>query len=205
MLENYKRKPTKEEINALPIRCYEGPVKIVRNEEELEQAVAMLEGERVLGFDTETRPTFRKGRTNSTALVQMASSRAVYIFQLHFVPFGPRLASILADSRVLKVGVSINEDMRDLQKLYDFTPAGVVDLGKTAHALKMETHGLRNLAANLLGFRITKGSQCSNWNLPVLTQKQVSYAATDAWIGREVYLKMRELGFLHENFIGICS
>lgn len=198
LLEQYRRKLSKEEINTLPIRRYEGEVRLVRSEEELQAALGVLRREEVVGFDTETKPTFRKGKLNSPALVQLAACDVVYLVQLMWVPLGSALAFLLGDPSVLKVGVSIHDDMRELQKQYAFEPAGVVDLGDVARAHKLETQGLRNLAANFFHCRISKGSQCSNWSLPVLSERQVAYAATDAWIGREVFLRMRELGLALE-------
>ena len=195
-LEEYRRKLSKEEINTLPIRRYEGEVRLVRSEEDLEAALRVLNRESVLGFDTETKPTFRKGKLNSPALVQLAASDVVFLVQLVWVPLNAGLAGLLGDPTILKVGVSIHDDMRELQKKFPFEPAGVIDLGDVARAHKLETQGLRNLAANFFHCRISKGPQCSNWSLPVLSERQVAYAATDAWIGREVYMRMRELGFV---------
>ena len=150
----------------------------------------------MLGFDTETRPTFRKGKINAPSLIQLATERAVYLVQLAWLPFGPHLAEILADPNVIKAGVGIRDDMRELSRLHDFEPAGLVDLGNAARAHKLPSQGLRTLAANLFGWRISKGSQCSNWSLMELSQRQIAYAATDAWIGRLIFLRMREFGLI---------
>lgn len=199
--DQYRRKISKDEINALPIRRYEGEVRLVRTPEELEAAVDALARETVLGFDTETKPTFRKGKVNAPALVQFAAAEVVFLIQLGRVPMGEGIASILGDAGIVKAGVSIVDDVRELQKQHPFQSAGLVDLGDVARALRMETQGLRNLAANFFGWRISKGPQCSNWSLAELTPRQVAYAATDAWIGREVYLKMRELDLLPRSFL----
>jgi len=195
-LEHYRRKLQNDEINALPMVCYEGEVRLVRSERELSETLDLLAREELLGFDTETRPSFRKGRVNQPALIQLAAPDRIFLIQLAFAPFGERLASFLSDEKILKVGVGIWDDMRDLGRLYPFEGAGAVDLGDLARALKLPTQGLRNMAANLLGWRISKGSRCSNWSLPDLSPRQIAYAATDAWIGRELYLKMREVGLL---------
>lgn len=194
--ELYRRKLSKESINDLPIRRYEGEVRLVRTEEDLTRAVEVLRQERVLGFDTETKPTFRKGKVNAPALVQLAGEEVVFLVQLTWLPMSAPLASVLSSPDIIKAGVSIHDDMRELQKLFSFEPAGLVDLGNVARACRLETQGLRNLAANFFDCRISKGPQCSNWGQRELSARQVSYAATDAWIGREVYLRMRELGML---------
>ncbi|MDR2696728.1 MAG: 3'-5' exonuclease domain-containing protein 2 [Deltaproteobacteria bacterium] len=195
-VERYRRKLRSEEINALPVVRYEGEVRLVRSEGELEEALALLAREELLGFDTETRPSFRKGRVNQPSLIQLAASDRIFLLQLAFVPFGAGLAALLSDESILKVGVGIWDDMRELGKLHPFEGASAVDLGDLARSLKLPTQGLRNMAANLLGWRISKGSRCSNWSLPDLSPRQIAYAATDAWIGRELYLKMREVGLL---------
>lgn len=199
--EQYRRKISKDEINALPIRRYEGEVRLVRSPEELEAAVNVLARETVLGFDTETKPTFRKGKVNAPALVQFAAAEVVFLIQLGRVPMGAGVAAVLSDAAIVKAGVSIVDDVRELRKQYPFQSKGLVDLGDVARALRMETQGLRNLAANFFGWRISKGPQCSNWGLPELTPRQIAYAATDAWIGRELYLKMRELNLLPRPFL----
>jgi ribonuclease D len=195
-LERYRRKLRSEEINALPIVRYEGEVRLVRSACELEEALDLLAREELLGFDTETRPSFRKGKINQPALIQLAASDRIFLVQLAFVPFGQGLAALLSNGKILKVGVGIWDDLRELDRLYPFEGAGAVDLGDLARSLKLPTQGLRNMAANLMGWRISKGPRCSNWSLPDLSLRQIAYAATDAWIGRELYLKMREAGLL---------
>ena len=194
--ERYRRKLRSEEINELPMVRYEGEVRLVRSAGELEEALALLSREELLGFDTETRPSFRKGRVNQPSLIQLAASDRIFLMQLAFVPFGAGIAELLSNERIVKVGVGIGDDMRELGKLYPFEGAGAVDLGDLARLLKLPTQGLRNMAANLLGWRISKGPRCSNWSLSDLSPRQIAYAATDAWIGRELYLKMRAVGLL---------
>lgn len=195
-LDALRRRLSGEEINAMPLCHYEGPVHVIRVLEDWKRALPDLSSEKTLGFDTETRPTFRKGRHNAPALIQLATENAVYLIQLAWLPFGPHLAEILADAEQIKAGVGIRDDMRELAKLHEFKPAGLVDLGAVARAHKLPSQGLRTLTANLFGWRISKGSQCSNWSLMELSQRQIAYAATDAWIGRLIFLRMRELGLI---------
>lgn len=198
--DRYRHKIPREIINTLPIFRYDGEVRLIRTAEDLAHAVPVLQAERVLGFDTETRPNFlRKERMNPPALLQLATADVVYLMQLTVLPLNAKIASVLANPHIVKTGVSILEDMRALQKLHAFEPAGLFDLGKAAHALGLETQGLRTLAANFFGFRITKGSRCSNWSQSVLTARQMTYAATDAWIGRRIYLYMLEIGMIKDN------
>lgn len=196
--EEYKRKITKEEINELPLHRYEGRVEVVRTDEELAVAIARMRQENLLGFDTETRPTFRKGKLNLPSLVQFACSDVVFLIQLNWLPFTDSLKDLLSDPSIIKTGVAVRDDIKDLQRLSHFEDAGVMDLGEVARAVGLETHGLRNLAANLLGYRISKGAQCSNWASRELSVQQIQYAATDAWISREIHLRMEALGFIKE-------
>lgn len=194
--EYMRRRLSSEEINALPLWEYEGPVEVIRSSEDWERVLPDLRAEQVLGFDTETRPTFRKGRLNSPALIQLSTASRVYLIKLGDVAFGPRQAALLADPSVVKVGVGIRDDMRELAKLSAFEPAGLMDLGAVARIHKMPCQGLRTLTALLLERRISKGSQCSNWSIPELSARQIIYAATDAWIGRLLFVRMCELGLI---------
>ena len=181
---------SKDEINLLPIQAWEGPVILIQDEAALDEALAKLWKEPVLGFDTETRPTFTKGKVCLPALIQLATAEAAYLIQLTHLPFGERVAELLASPRILKVGVAIHDDMKALARIHDFTPGGVVDLAALARAKGIQAQGLRTLSANLLGFRISKSAQCSNWENRELSPQQVKYAATDAWVGRELYFHL---------------
>ena len=197
--EHYLHKPSKEEINDLPISRYQGPVEVIRTQEELDLALPRLSRPGVLGFDTESRPAFCKGKYYPPSLVQLAAADTVFIIQLVWLPLGDTLAALLADPHILKVGAAIHDDFKELQKLHDFTPAGVVDLGDFAERLGLATYGLRSLAANLMGVRISKAARCSNWAGKKLNAQQINYAATDAWIGRELYFKLKELEWEAEH------
>lgn len=183
---------SKEEINELPMLAYEGEVMLAETEGELSRALSLLKGETLLGFDTESRPSFKKGKTYPTSLIQLAGSELVVLIRLNIAPFSKGLAALLAAPHVVKAGVAIREDIRSLQKLHDFTPAGLADLGDMAKQRGIRAQGLRTLAAQLMGIRISKAAQCSNWAKKTLTPQQIRYAATDAWIGRELYLRIVE-------------
>ncbi|WP_285906586.1 3'-5' exonuclease [Pseudodesulfovibrio pelocollis] len=193
--DQYLRPFTKDDINTLPLRRYEGPVAVVRTEKQRTQALREMEGETLLGFDTETRPVFKKGkRPGPPALIQLATASCVYVFQINLLPMCNGLCDLMEDKRVLKTGVAVRDDILGLQKMADFEPKGFIDLSEITTAANMQTHGLRNMAANLLGFRISKSAQCSNWAKDHLTPQQINYAATDAWISRELYLALERIG-----------
>lgn len=188
----FDRRMSKDEINACPIAQWTGPVYVVRNKDELTEAMHKLGGQTLLGFDTETRPAFRKNESYLPALLQLASKTEVFIFQLKHLGLARPLRDILADPSIIKAGVSLNYDIRELKKISNFKSAGFVDLGSLAKKANIKNHGLRGLAAVLLGFRISKGAQTSNWAKDDLTPRQIQYAATDAWIGRKLHQSLKQ-------------
>jgi ribonuclease D len=184
---------TRDEINACPLVTWDGPIHVIRNQEELPGAIGQLALENLLGFDTETRPAFRKGESYPPSLLQLAGDRAVFIFQLQYLGLPEPLRQLLARPEIVKAGVAPAHDLRELQKLAPFQPAGFVDLGRLAKQAGIQNHGLRGLAAVMLGRRISKGVQTSNWAQANLTRQQLRYAATDAWLGRELYRRLQEI------------
>ena len=190
------RNVSREEINALAIRRYEGAVCLVAGPQDLERAMADIGQESVAGFDTETRPAFRPGESYLPCLAQVATARAVYLFQLQRQDFGAPLAQILSAGNVVKAGVGLKDDLHSLRKLITFEEKSIVDLGTVAKRHGLGQTGVRNLAGLFLGFRIPKGTKTSNWAAPRLSAQQITYAATDAWICRELYLRFEKLGLL---------
>jgi len=183
----FDRRMSKDEINGCPIRSWTGPVSVVRTRDELNEAVRRLAGHTLLGFDTETRPAHTKGESYPPSLLQLATDKEVFIFQLKHLGLVKPLRKILADPGIIKAGVSLDYDIKELNKLSPFKAAGLVDLGDLAKKAGIKNHGLRGLAAVLLGFRISKGAKITNWARDTLTPHQISYAATDAWVGRQLY------------------
>lgn len=162
--------------------------------QDLAPAMADILQETLVGFDTETRPSFRVGESYPPSLAQVATGRAVYLFQVQHPEIAAAVAKILAEERIVKAGVSVADDLKALKKVVEFTEKSVVDLGTLAKRHGLKQSGVRNLTGLLLGFRIPKGTKTSNWSRPELSRQQITYAATDAWACRELYLRFRELG-----------
>ena len=192
----FLRAVSREEINELPIRRYDGEVRLVASAQDLEPAMEDLLGETVIGFDTETRPAFHVGETYLPCLAQAATARAVVLFQLARADFSAPLAEILSSEGIVKAGVGLEDDLRQMKKLFAFEQNAVVDLGTVARSHGLKQSGVRYLAALFLGIRIPKGTKTSNWAARRLSPQQVAYAATDAWVCRELYLRFRELGMI---------
>lgn len=187
---------SREEMSTLPIRRYEGEVCLVTTPQDLERALADLREEDIVGFDTETRPAFRKGETHLPCLVQAATARRVYLFQLRQSEVFQVLAELLTETRTVKVGVALANDLRSLKQLFPFNETNVLDLGVIARRCHLDQTGLRNLAGIFLGVRIPKGARTSNWAAPRLSTAQITYAATDAWVCRELFLQFRSRGLV---------
>lgn len=186
----------KEEIAALPIRRYEGDVNLVATAADLERAMEDIRVEAVTGFDTETRPAFRKGESYLPCLIQVATARRVHLFQLARVDCSAAGAELLSNPAIAKTGVGLKYDLDRLKLVFPFEAAAVVDLGTVAKRHGLEQSGVRNLAGIFLGFRIPKSVGTSNWAAPRLSAQQIGYAATDAWACRELYLRFQDEGML---------
>lgn len=188
------RQISREEVNALPIRRYEGPVHVIATPGELAPAMDDILQETLVGFDTETRPAFRPGESYPPSLAQVATARAVYLFQVQRTGIAAAVARMLSEEHIVKAGVGMADDLRSLKKVVAFHEKSIADVGTLAQRHGLKQSGVRNLSGLFLGFRIPKGTKTSNWARHKLTEQQIVYAATDAWACRELYLKFRELG-----------
>ena len=182
-----KRRISKAEINELPLIAWEGKIQVLETVEEMKAAASTLVNESHLGFDTETRPSFKKGEYYPPALIQLATEHCVYLFRISETKTFDPLLPILESPYILKTGVAIKDDVKELRAMEDFTPKGFVEIADITVKLGYGNRGLRALAGLLLKGRISKAAQVSNWARPELEKKQISYAATDAWISREIY------------------
>lgn len=182
-----------------PVRHYEGAVEVINSDERLATICTRLRAEPYLGFDTETKPSFRRGQVHPPALVQLAARDVVYLIQLSVVSHLVPLAELLGNEAVVKAGVALEQDVAALTPVLSVRPAGLVDLGAVAQRHGVKQSGLRNLTALFLGFRITKGPRTSNWARRQLSPAQIRYAATDAWVSRLLYEHFCERGWVRRD------
>lgn len=184
---------TSEEINLLPLRAYEGKVQVITETKNLTRVIQEVMKHPVVGFDTETRPSFKKGQSYKVALIQIAIPNKVYLIRTHHTGLTDEFNAIFASRRIVKAGVAIRDDIKALQALKPFEPAAFIDLSVLARQIGLQVESVKKLAGLMLGFRISKSAQTSNWEAPTLTEKQIEYAATDAWVCLELYEKMKQL------------
>jgi len=178
-------------IASLPLTLFEGKITVIDElGPEFMRAVRYLRRRRVIGFDTETRPVFTPhAPQNGVALLQLSSGRHAYLFRVHKIGMEEPLAAILANPKIIKVGAAVHDDIRGLQKIFPFEPAAFVDLQKMCEDYGIKEKSVKKLTAIVMGKRISKTQQLSNWEAPALSDAQKIYAATDAWICREIYFK----------------
>ena len=181
----------KETINELPLIRFHGAINVAEDSKSFNRFASRLKKQRVLGFDIECKPNFKRGPNNPPALIQLATADQAFLFRLFPVMKLGRLIEILEDPEIIKTGVAIKDDHKNLNKIEDFKPAGFEDLATLAKSLEVEQTGLRNLTAIFFRQRLSKSAQLSNWQKRPLTPSQINYAATDAWISRELYLIMK--------------
>ncbi len=180
---------SKEALNDLPMISWEGPIELVESVADAEAAMLELQKESLLGFDTETRPCFKKGEYHPPALVQLANANKVWLFRICRMDTLKPLIPLFENPAILKTGVAIQDDVKELRRMEEFNPAGFVDITTISAPAGIGSRGLRALCGILMGGRISKKAQVSNWAREKLDARQINYAATDAWISRELYLR----------------
>lgn len=158
---------------------------------EFNRAITYLRSQKVIGFDTETRPTFTPSQPRySVSLLQLSGADKTYLFRINKIGMHRRLCNIMASDKIIKVGAAIHDDIRGLQKHREFEPKAFVDLQKIGCEWGIRDKAVKKMAAIILGIRISKTQQLSNWEAETLSESQCKYAATDAWVCREMYLKL---------------
>lgn len=188
----FKINVTPEEIDGLPVGTFPGEIKVItRPGMELNRAIAYLKKQKMLGFDTETRPVFSPGQHhNHIALLQLSGPDKAFLFRIYKLGLRKRLCKILSDPEIIKIGAASNDDVRGLQHYEKFKAEGFVDLQKIVWEWGIRDKSVKKMAANILGLRISKAQQLSNWEAETLSEAQKMYAATDAWVCLEMYSKL---------------
>ncbi len=183
----FRSKISNEEVAGLDAIRFDGEIVVIDTEEALEEVCRDLAECRVLGFDTETRPSFKAGVTNKVALLQLSIYERCYLIRLCRVKFSNELLRILQRSDIMKIGADVAGDLRSLGKLRSFTPRGFVDLQSEVAKVGIEDKSLRKMSGIILGKRVSKAQRLSNWEAQTLTDQQKVYAATDAWVCLKIY------------------
>ena len=183
---------TPQELEKLEFASFPGRIIVIDTVgAEFNRAIAYLRSQKVIGFDTETRPTFSPAQPRyNVSLLQLSGPDRAYLFRINKIGMHRRLCNLLASDKVIKVGAAIHDDIRGLQKLREFTPAAFEDLQKIVWEWGIRDKAVKKMSAIILGFRISKTQQLSNWEAENLSESQCRYAATDAWVCREMYLKL---------------
>lgn len=179
---NFTEKISNEETAQLPAIEFRGEIRIVDHERDIDEACRYLAAQPVIGFDTETRPSFRPGVMYRVSLLQLSSPERCYLFRLNRIPLAKAILQLLEDERVLKIGADVAGDLRSLRQIRPFRDGGFVDLQQIAPEWGIAEKSLRKLSAIILAERVSKAQRLSNWEAATLTDKQMLYAATDAWV-----------------------
>lgn len=188
--QNHRITISNEEINALPLGAFEGKTVVISDERILSHAFEEIHEHDVVGFDTETKPVFVRGHQNKVALMQVALPEKVFLIRLKQTGITEHMIKFLESEKILKAGVALRDDIKALQRLKHYSPNGFVELAELSKRAGLQVESVKKLTALLLGFRISKSAQTSNWEAEVLQEKQIAYAATDAWVCLQIYQKL---------------
>jgi len=186
----YKENITVEELAEHELSWFKGEIVLVDNLKTFYEVFPKLLRTDLLGFDTETRPTFRKGRKNAVSLIQLSTEDLACLFRINRIGIPDELADLLSDPSVIKTGVAVHDDIKFLKSVRKFNPEGFVDLQTLVKDFGIQSSGLKKLTAIVLGFRISKRQQVTDWEAEQLTEAQQIYAATDAWVCYQIYKKL---------------
>ena len=179
-------------MEKLPMAAFQGEIQVIEKfGRKYLKALDYLNKQQVIGFDTETRPTFSPGqKSGGVSLLQLSGSDKAFLFRIKKLGMTPKLCRLMANEKIAKVGAATGEDVRGLQRYSPFKPAAFIDLQKIVWEYGIKDKSVKKMAAIIMGFRISKTQQLSNWDADILSEAQQKYAATDAWVCREMYLKL---------------
>jgi ribonuclease D len=186
----YQENISVEELSERELSWFKGEIALVDNMETFFSVIPRLKGQKLLGFDTETRPNFQKGRKNKVSLLQLSTSNLACLFRINMIGIPDELLKILSDPTIIKAGVAVHDDIRFLSNISKFTPSGFIDLQGFVRDYGIQSSGLKKIAAIVLGFRISKRQQVTDWEAENLSEAQQIYAATDAWVCHQIYTEL---------------
>ena len=189
---HYKEEITKEELTQLEMISFTGTTYVIENIEDTLKVCEQLKEATILGFDTETKPAFKKGVHHKVALLQLSNGENCFLFRLNKMGLPDCLAEILSNKNIIKTGVAIKDDIKGLNEWNQFTPAGFVELQDYTTRLGIKSNSLKKISGIVLGYSLSKRQRTSNWEKEQLSEAQIKYAATDAWIGYEIYKKLQK-------------
>jgi ribonuclease D len=190
MNNKYAENITLEEIKNLELKWFDREIIVVDNHQTFRRIINRISNCKTFGFDTETRPSFRKGRKNKVSLLQLATGNIACLFRINSIGIPDELIQILSDPGIIKSGVALHDDLKNLKNIRKFEPGGFIDLQGFVKDHGIQSSGLKKLTAIVLGFRISKSQQVTNWDAEDLSGPQQIYAATDAWVCYEIYKKL---------------
>ena len=193
MMKTIYNKFDKAKIAALPRVLFKGRIVVVLTERDADKAVRYLLSQPILGVDTETRPSFKKGQMHQVALLQVSSYDVCFLFRLNQLGLSPSVKRLLEDKQVPKIGLSLRDDLLSLHKLGDFNAGYFIDLQDHMREIGVEDLSLQKLYANFFAQKISKREQLTNWEADILQDKQKLYAATDAWSCIMLYEELQRL------------
>lgn len=185
---------TKTMSESYPRAVFSGDIITVLKDQDIPAALERLieSDTHILGFDTETKPAFKKGESYRVSLLQLSTDKVAVLFRLHYLQDFSQIKEIFENDKIVKTGVAIRDDIKSLQQLFKFTPQSFVELADVAKKLGLKNMGLKGMTEEALGETLSKKAKLTNWQARELTKEQEVYAATDAWIGRKIYMKLVE-------------
>lgn len=187
----FEKNIEKEEINELPLKVFQGPIHLISNFDQLDAVLPKLYNSTYLGFDTETRPSFKKGKSNPVTLLQLATREESFLFRLNRIGLPEEIRHIFSNPDIQKIGAAIHDDIKSLQEIDSFVPMGFLDLQNLVKKFGIESQSLKKITAIVLNYRISKSQQLTNWDAEILTDAQQKYAAMDAWVALQIFLKLK--------------
>lgn len=186
----YQENITAEKLAECELSWFKGELVLIEDLKTFHEVFPRLLGHDLLGFDTETKPTFKKGKRHQVSLIQLSTENLACLFRINKIGLPDELLKLLADPSVIKTGVAVHDDIKFLSSVKKFTPKGFIDLQNFVKDFGIQSSGLKKLTAIVLGFRISKRQQVTDWEAEQLSEAQQIYAATDAWVCYEIYKKL---------------